>query len=146
MSSNVFAAELQPDPVLRRAVLISGAALALAGILLVASMPLHPLLLLAGSAGWLFLCCREIVLLARGFSRCRRLRITPEGGILLLDTAGEWHPARLLPGSVMLRRAGWVLLQTADGRRLAEPIRGTCRESHDWRRLQVIWRHIGGAR
>ena len=42
-------------------------------------------------------------------------------------------------------RIGWLHLKTADGKQFAELICGDCRESDDWRRLQVIWRHIGAA-
>jgi len=60
-----------------------------------------------------------------------------------LDADGNWHPARLLPGSMLLRRVGWIRWDDGCGRQYAELLRGRSRESDDWRRLQVIWRHIG---
>lgn len=144
MSSSIFSAELQPDALLRRLVLLSGASLAVLGVALILSLPLRGAVLFSGSVGWLIFCAREIFIVGRGFSYCRRMRISVGGEILMLDPDGEWQPARLLFGTVVLRRVGWILFETSDGRRFAELLRGRCRESDDWRRLQVIWRHIGG--
>ena len=143
MSSSTYSAELYPDAVLRWLVLFSGSIFGAAGIALILTLPLHWLLLVAGSVGWLTLFVSELVGMSRGFVRCCRLRMTPDGEILLLDPEGNWHAARLLPGSVLLRRVGWIRLKIEQGQQCAEPVRGSCRESEDWRRLHVIWRHIG---
>ena len=144
MSSIKYSAELRPDALLRRVVLVSGMAFAVLGVVLILTLPLHAAALIAGSVGWLLLCARELVVAGRGFSYCCRLRIAMDGDILLLDPDGVWQPARLLSGSAVLRRVGWILFETSEGRQFAELVRGRCRESDDWRRLQVIWRHIGG--
>lgn len=143
MSSSTYSADLHPDPALRRIVLLSGAAFCAVGVSVTLAMPLHPAVLIVGSAGWLALCAWELIKMCRGHALCRRLRMSVGGELLLLDPLGIWHTARLLPGSVLLRRVGWIRLETGIGRRCAEPVRGSCRESDDWRRLQVIWRHIG---
>lgn len=144
MSSSRYSAELRPDTPLRRLVLASGAVFALLGVAVILTLPLPAAVLIAASAGWLFVCARELVVAGRGFSYCRGLRIAVDGDIVLLDPDGVWQPARLLPGSVVLRHVGWILFETNEGRQFAELVRGRCRESNDWRRLQVIWRHIGG--
>lgn len=144
MSSSKYAAELHPDALLRRWVLLSGASLAAFGVALIVTLPLHPAVSFGGSVGWLLLCARELATAGRGFSHCRRLRVSAGGELLMLDPDGEWQRARFLSGSVVLRRVGWILFETSEGRRFAELLRGRCRESDDWRRLQVIWRHIGG--
>ena len=144
MSSIKYSAELCPDALLRRVVLVSGMVFAVLGVVLILTLPLHAAALIAGSVGWLLLCARELVVVGQGFSYCCRLRIAVDGDILLLDPDGVWQPARLLSGSAVLRRVGWILFETSEGRQFAELVRGRCRESDDWRRLQVIWRHIGG--
>ena len=144
MSSSKYSAELCPDVLLRRVVLVSGMGFTVLGVALILTLPLHLAALIAGSVGWLLFCARELVIAGRGFSYCRRLRIAEGGDILLLDPDGVWKAARLLSGSAVLRRVGWILFETSEGRRYAELVRGRCRESDDWRRLQVIWRHIGG--
>jgi len=145
MSSIKYSAELRPDALLRRVVLVSGMVFAVLGVVLILTLPLHAAALIAGSVGWLLLCARELVVAGQGFSYCCRLRIAVDGDILLLDPDGVWQPARLLSGSAVLRRVGWILFETSEGRQFAELVRGRCRQSDDWRRLQVIWRHIGGA-
>ncbi|MBT8087186.1 MAG: hypothetical protein KJO46_04090, partial [Gammaproteobacteria bacterium] len=66
-----------------------------------------------------------------------------DGSAALLDRNGQWRPAEVLPGSLLLRHYGWIRLKPRHGRRFAALFRGHCRQSADWRRLQVIWRHVG---
>ena len=143
MSSNRYSAELHPDAVLRRVVLLSGVGLCFAGVAIILALPLHTVLSIGCSGAWLALCAGELVNIRRGYALCCSLRVTPGGGVLLLDSLGNWQTARLLSGSVLLRRIGWFRLETGSGRRCAELLRGSCRKSDDWRRLQVIWRHVG---
>ena len=143
MSSSTFSTELRPDRGFRAVVLVSGAGFAIAGVFLILSMPLGSIASLVAGGSWLTFCGREWLCVRRGFSRCRRLRFTADGKVMRLDPDGEWQPARLMPGSMLLRHAGWLVLEVAKGRRAVEPVRGHCRESNDWRRLQVIWRHVG---
>lgn len=146
MSSNRYSAELHPDGALRRVVLLSGVGLCFAGVAIILVLPLHTVLSIGCSAAWLALCAWELVTISRGYALCCGLRVTSGGGVLLLDSLGNWQTARLLSGSVLLRRVGWFRLETGSGRRCAELLQGSCRKSHDWRRLQVIWRHIGAIR
>jgi len=143
MSSGTYSAELRPDAMLRRLVLVSGGVLGASGVALILVMPFNAMVLIAGSAAWLAYSGWELVGVSRGYARCRRLRVTAGGEMKLLDAEGNWRAARLLPCSVLLRRVGWIRGEDSEGRQYAEPVRGSCRESDDWRRLQVIWRHIG---
>ena len=144
MSSGKYSAELRPDGLLRRLVVFSAVGLSVLGVAVIFTLPLPVSGLLMASVGWLLLCTWEIVVACRRFRGCRCLRLFAGGEILLLDAAGTWRPARLSSGSVVSRRIGWILVETRQGRRFAGLFRGRCRESDDWRRLQVIWRHIGG--
>jgi len=144
VSSSTYSAELYPEVALRRTVLLVGMGLHAVGVALILTTPLHPAAKILGSSGWLLLALWEFLRLRRGFARCCRLRVTVDGGLLLLDPDGSWQAARLLRGSVVLRRVAWIRCRTERGQHCAELARGNCRESEDWRRLQVIWRHIGG--
>ncbi|MGB5469886.1 MAG: hypothetical protein WBM64_05670, partial [Woeseiaceae bacterium] len=137
-------AELRPDGLLRRFVVLSAVGLSVLGIAVIFTLPFPVSGLLMASVGWLVLCAWELVVACRRLWGCRCLRLFAGGEILLLDAGGTWHPARLSSGSVVLRRIGWILVETRQGSRFAGLVRGRCRESDDWRRLQVIWRHIGG--
>jgi hypothetical protein len=143
VSSNRYFADLRPDNLLRRFVLCSGAILGAVGVALIFALPLHGAASFIGSCTWLAWCAWELLRISRGYALCCRLRVSADGKVLLLDPHGDWQAARLLPGCVLLRRIAWIRLQTGSGHRFAVLIRGSCRESVDWRRLQVIWRHIG---
>lgn len=145
MSSNTFSAELHPDPWLRLMVITSGRLLAAAGLVIILVLPLEASLRGAGCLIWLAWSWHELRRYHVGYATCCRIQVRVRGDILLLNNDQEWLPASLLSGSVLLQRIGWLYLETGDGRQFAELIRGNCRESDDWRRLQVIWRHIGAA-
>ena len=114
-----------------------------AGIVLIAGMPLQPLPILAACIGWCGYCVREFQNILAGYRRFDRLRFDV-GRVAVRDAGGAWHAARVLPGSLLLRRAGWIRFRCGRGPVLAEPIAGRCRADPDWRRLQVIWRHFQG--
>jgi hypothetical protein len=128
---------------LRRIVLWSGVLLGIVGVVLVFSTRLPAAWLIAASAAWLLVSGWELRRICLGYARCHRLRLSAGGEMWRLDADGNWRPARLLPGSVLLRRVGWIRWDDGRGRQYAELLRGRSRESDDWRRLQVIWRHIG---
>jgi hypothetical protein len=105
-----------------------------------------------GAAGKMLACVASSVLSGVELARLRkacapysRLRITHEGAVALLDRDGRWQSAELQAGSWLLRRYGWIRLKNNDGMRVAALFRGHCRQDPGWRRLQIIWRHIGAA-
>jgi hypothetical protein len=116
------------------------------GIVLILILPLHPALRAAGCLIWVIWAYREISRLQRGFDQCIEIRIHASGDVEIADDNADWSPASLLPGSLVLGKLGWLRLQTLDGRTIVEPVRGDTRRGQDWRRLQVIWRHVGAAR
>ena len=146
MSSSKYFADLPPDAGLRRLVELSGIVFATLGTLLLLTLPLHPGATIPGAVAWLSFFSWEFILLRRGFVSCHRIRVMADGGIRLLGADGSWRTARLATGTVVLRRYAWIRCRTEPGQYCAELVRGNCRESEDWRRLQVIWRLIGGAR
>lgn len=146
MSSNKYSAELNPDKTLRRLLLVCGIGLGIIGEFLIVALPIHAAAKVLGCGVWLALAVREHVALLRGFQGPGRLRIGVGGSLQRLYFDGLWREGRLLPGSIVLSRLAWIRYEIKGGVRSAELLRGNCLESHDWRRLQVIWRHIGAAR
>lgn len=145
MSSNAYSARLTPDRRLRRLVLASGALLGAGGCAAAAVLPV-PVSARAGLAlVWLLLAGLELVSTARGFGRCTGIRIAADGTVEVRDARDRRIAAELIPGSVVTARFAWLRLAGADGSRFAEPMTGECRKSEEWRRLQVIWRHIGAS-
>ena len=145
MSSNTFSAELYPDPWLRVIVVTSGRLLAAAGLVLILTMPVAASLRFAACLLWLAWSWHELRRYHLGYAKYCGIRVRAGVDFQLRNDRHEWVPARLLTGSVLLQRFGWLYLKTADGSQFAELVRGDCRKSDDWRRLQVIWRHVGAA-
>jgi hypothetical protein len=114
-----------------------------AGLALLLILAIDVVLRAAGCLVWVAIGRFELRRLTQGFETCRVIRIDSSGEITILDNDDKWVPARLLTGSVLLRKLGWMRLQDQSGQIFLELIRGDARQSQDWRRLQVIWRHIG---
>jgi hypothetical protein len=143
VSSNTYSATLNPDPWLRIVVLTSGRLLIAAGLVIILTLELAPLLRAIGSLVWVGNGCLELRQLQQGFDACRGIRIDSNGEIAILNIDQEWQPATLQTGSLLLRKLGWLRLRSASGQNILELVRGDARQSQNWRRLQVIWRHIG---
>lgn len=131
---------------MRRAVIGAGLAAAAGGLVVIAGLPFgvhwRGLLMLA----WALLLGRDLWRIAAGFSHCARIRVEPGGTLLVYDADECCSLATLQPGSIVLGRAAWLRFQDSDGRRHVELLRRKTVQNKDWRRLQVIWRHLGAGR
>lgn len=143
MSSYTYSTELKPDPALRRLVVLSGVAATVIGLITIAVLSLPFIWRALAALVWLLLNGRDLSLIVKGYKRCRRIRIEHGGAVELLVPDGNWAPATLLAGSVVLRRIAWLRFETQDGRRFAELMCRKKAQNKEWRRLQVIWRHLG---
>ena len=143
MSSNAFSAAICPDPVLRRVVIVSGIALGVVGVVLIATLPASIVLRIFAATAWCAMLARELWLLVNAWQDCRALRVSAGGDIAILNGNSEWRPGRLVSGGVLLSRIGWIRVQVVGGPVFAEFSRGRRRGSSGWRRLHVIWRHVG---
>lgn len=143
MSSKAYSAHLTPEPWLRIVVIISGRLLFAAGLALILTLELSVTIRAAGSLLWLIVGKLELRRVQSGFDDCMAVRVHADGRIEVLNANREWQSCKLLSGSIVLRNLAWLRLQPSSGPALAEPFHGNVRHDHDWRRLQVIWRHIG---
>ena len=91
---------------------------------------------------WVAFSCRELVVLRRGWRRCQGARFLANGDVEIRGRDGAWGRAELAGGSILLRRYGWLRLDTGGGVVVHELVRGNRRSDRDWRRLHVIWRHV----
>lgn len=124
---------------------MSGLCFTVAGVVLIMTMPLGVLPRMAAAGAWVLANGYDLDRQRRAYRRYHGLRLDSEGRVELRNRHGEWREARLLSGSVLIRRFGWIRLRDERGKVFAEPVRGRCRESRDWRRLQVLWRHVGAS-
>ena len=143
MSSTAYFAEFKPDPHLRRLVAASGVLLGIAGVLVILLLPTDLWMRLAACVIWVLTSAREHRQLQRGWADCRALRFTANGELMVLGADQTWRAARQETGSVLLRKLGWIRLRDHRGVVFGELLSGDDRASPDWRRLQVIWRHVG---
>ena len=145
MSLHTYSTELRPEPRLRRLVLASGLLLFVLGLLLTLQLPVATGYKSLITACWLAICSYEWLSNWFAYARFGILRIDAEGRIERSRGDGAWQAHRLRPGSVVLSRLAWLRLSAGGGLHYAELFRGDARESNDWRRFQVIWRHVGAA-
>jgi len=145
VSSNTYSACLTPDPWLRKIVMYSGHVLCAAGCALLLGLPFDFGWLLLLCAGWAASCWRQLLLLQRGHANCHVLRVRADGGIEVCNCDLEWVSAVLQRDSVVFAKLAWIRARSESGQRYAELLSGDARACPDWRRLQVIWRHIGAA-
>ncbi len=110
---------------------------------MILATPLPIVWRLPAVALWLASNMRELVVLRRGQSCVDRLRLWQGGSARLRGPDGCWFPATLVPGSIVLRRIAWLRFEAEDGRKFAELLRCKGVQNESWRRLQVIWRHLG---
>lgn len=143
MASTEYSAEFKPDPRLRRLVAGSGVLLGLAGFLVILLLPTDIWMRLAACLLWAGSAARDHWQLQRGWADCLALRFTASGELSVLGADLTWRAARRQSGSVLLRKLGWIRLRDHRGLVFGELLSGDDRASPDWRRLQVIWRHVG---
>ncbi len=142
MSSGEFAARLRASYSLRYLVLASGALFTLAGLLVIVTWPIDPGWRVVLAATWSAFGSWELAQLRRVYMTYGYIEVGSDGSVRLAGNDHTTVVAELLPGSVLLGHVGWLLLKTPDGSRSAELMYGNPRKNKDWRRLQVIWRHL----
>ena len=159
MSSTAYWAVLPPDIALRRLVIAGGVALLCAGLLLLAFLDVPLALRIAIAVLWGGMTAWRIVQLALAYRRHGTLRIGSGGAVEIsrhdagrvvgsaADANGNAKTVsgQLSHGSIVLRRLAWLRVVPAEGQPYVELLRGDDKageRSDDWRRLQVICRHL----
>ena len=143
MSSIAYSTELRPDPRLRRLVLGSGIGLLVLGLIMIAAMSISTPARWGLALAWTLLATRQLWVLVRHYAGVRQIRIYADGSATIAAADDAWHAAAVLPGSVVLDRIAWLRIGIDGASPGAELLAGNARENKEWRRLQVIWRHLG---
>ncbi|MDH3806756.1 MAG: hypothetical protein OEU90_14975, partial [Gammaproteobacteria bacterium] len=134
---------LRPEPLLRCVVIIAGVAATVLGVTMILALSVPIAWRAAAAVVWLLMNTRELLVITNGYKRCQRIRMEHDGELAVLAPDGCWIGATLLAGSVVLSRFAWLRFESDDGQRFAELMREKRQKNKDWRRLQVIWRHLG---
>jgi hypothetical protein len=122
---------------------VSGALLCIVGVLLILRLPVTAGCKSAIAVFWLALNAYEWFSYRLAYARAGILRIDAGGRVERHGDDGAWQVHALRAGSVVLPRLAWLRLSAPGGLRYSELLCGDARESDDWRRFQVIWRHVG---
>jgi hypothetical protein len=128
---------------LRRIVLVAGLAGATGGAAGIAALPVAANWRIAALLLWALICGRDLWLIAIAYRSCVRIRIEHTGNMLVYAGDNCCSRATLGAGSVVLRDFAWLRFRAENGRRHVELLRRRTSQNKDWRRLQVIWRHLG---
>ena len=137
MSSPEFEVKLQPDPGIRRSVLLAGLLAMLAGVALIVLINTPILWRLAATLVWMSDCLWGMWALIRGARQVAWLRLDSTGQIDIVDTEGFSRPARLLTGSLVLQNVAWLRVRLPDGRRYSELMLAARVEAGAWHGLPV---------
>jgi hypothetical protein len=143
MSSRQFVADLKPDPLLRKILLIAACAAVLVGLVLLMRLPLAVPVRALLVVLWLFTGLRELGRQSRGMQRVKAIRLQ-EGEATVIDRQGRQSPVRIMSGSVVLPKLAWLRLRCPDGLIFGELLRGDAALSEQWRHLQILWRQGAG--
>ena len=143
MSSIKYSAELMPDPKLRRFVLATGGLASIGGVLAIATMEIFLSVKIALAMTWCLLSAWNLLLIARRYKSCCRLQLDASGELRVFAADDCCRTATIEPGSVVLQRIAWLRFRTGEGKRHVELLGRESAGTHEWRRFQVIWRHLG---
>ena len=117
--------------------------MALAGLVIVATLPLGAGWRVVGVVVWVLGTAHQMHGVIGGFAHCRKLHVEAGGALRIVRPDRSSVTAILRPGCVVFPRLAWLRFTAADGRRHVELLCPKTPQDLRWRRFQVIWRHLG---
>ena len=115
--------------------------MSLIGIAVILVLPISVAGRAVAVVGWFFWSGRELLTYWRVYGRWRAYRLYADGEARVFGRE-ESCPVKLLPGSIVLAEVAWLRLQAENGDKWGELVAGHHRKSEEWRRFQVIFRHL----
>ena len=116
------------------------------GLVTILTMPAGVMMQLPGCVLWLLISGRELVAIASGYQRIRRIRLYSNGEVELGNYNGDWQSARLAKGSVVLDGFAWLRIEASDGRKFVELLRRHIEEKRGVAALTGDLAALGGRR
>jgi hypothetical protein len=137
-----YSATLLVDRRLRAGVLGSGVVFLAAGVAVITGLPLAPALRACTIAAWSAGLAYELWYTAQAFRSTLAVVIYPDGGLELLRADDSRASGRLATGSMPLARYAWLRVAVPGRRSWGEPFDSRTQDREQWRRFQVICRHL----
>jgi hypothetical protein len=125
-------------------VLGSGAACAVTGIAVAAALPGGFWVAAPAALAWSLWVATELGFAWRRYRSTRAFTLSPDGGLEVELADGSRQVGRLAPGSVRLAHRAWVRVRLPGRGTWGEPVSVHGQDREQWRRFQVICRHIPG--
>lgn len=143
MSAIDYSSEIRPEQMLRRFVLASAALMAVIGAVIILFLPVFKLYRPLAALAWLLYMGAQICRTAREYRRSESYRIYADGSVTVNAPDGQQRMARFAAGSLVLSGLAWLRVCPIEGRTWGELVRASTPENQQWRRFQVICRHMG---
>ena len=145
-SSSTYSARIIPDRALRACVFGVMATCGLAGVWVIAGLPWSPVVRMLGVA-WAASLVADGFRLGRGYSDARSYVVRADGDADVISPDGPACRARLAAGTTVYAGFAWLRFERPGGGSWGELVRrpsddGKHLKNKDWRRLQVICRHL----
>jgi hypothetical protein len=141
MSSNTYSAEIRSSECLRRVVLTVATVMLVVGVGVIVLLPISKLAIGVASFVWIGWSLGEVLTYWRVYRRWLGFSVSADGETKVFGR-DECCSAKVLAGSVVLSEIAWVRLQAENGDVWGELVAGNHRDSEEWRRFQVIFRHL----
>ena len=120
----------------------SGLLFALAGAGVFLTLPLPIVVTVPAAILWLCVSVASCIGLRRKYGRIAGYRLYADGSAEIVRADGRRIVGRIAPGTFLLPRLAWLRVSTPGSGRVAELISGDARAGQQWRRFQVICRHL----
>ncbi|HEX5787598.1 MAG TPA: hypothetical protein VFY03_05425 [Woeseiaceae bacterium] len=141
-SSTSYSATLSPAATPRRFVLVAGFASACAGTLILATLPLAAGLAWPAAVAWTGWVGVELLMARRAYRDCSAYTLAAGGKLSVTGQGGGRLAGDLAPGSVVLANYAWLRVAVPGRRPWGELLRRQDQDREQWRRFQVICRHL----
>jgi hypothetical protein len=137
-----YSARLRIDARARNLVVASGAILGASGLVMISALPFGRLVLGWLLAGWSLASAAGLRRAARAGRARGSLVINADGEVRIAGHGMRHDVGYLLPGSLVVPAAAWLRIEAPVGTRWNELILGCRQDREQWRRFQVICRHL----
>lgn len=112
------------------------------GIAVILWMPVLLWQTLALQVTWCLFSASELYRTWRCYKSASAYLVYADGTVDILAYDGSRKSGVYASGSIAGRRIAWLRVRRADGRMVSEFIARKTQESEEWRRFQVICRHV----